>query len=166
VTQTNYLTEVFFPKALSRYAYLDKYQADYNGDITSPLHGLPISLKDQFPTLPCPSSLGIAFLGTALATSEMPLLTILRDIGAAFYVKTNVFIALMIMETKNNVYSETRNPLNTDLSPRGSSRGEGALIVIKGLPLGLGTETGGSTCHLAAWTYLYALKPSTGRVPM
>lgn len=165
MSQTNCLTEILFPEALARAVYLDKYQTEHDGNVVGPLHGLPISLKDQFPTPPHPSSLGIALLATMPATSEMPLLTILRDMGAVFYVKTNVPTALMMMETKNNIYGETLNPLNTDLSSGGSSGGESALIAMKGSPFGLGTEIGGSTRHPAAWTRLYALKPSTGRVP-
>ena len=166
MSQTNCLTEVLFYEALARAAYLDKYQAEHDGKVVGPLHGLPISLKDQFPTPPHPSSLGITMLATIPTKSEMPLLTILRDMGAVFYVKTNIPTTLMVMETKNNIYGETLNPLNTDLSPGGSSGGEGALIAMKGSPLGLGTETGGSTRHPAAWTHLYALKPSTGRIPI
>lgn len=94
--QTNCLTEVLFDEALARAAYLDKYQAEHDGKVIGPLHGLPISLKDQFPTPPHPSSLGIALLATIPATSEMPLLTILRVMGAVFYVKTNVPTALMM----------------------------------------------------------------------
>jgi amidase len=164
--QTNCLTEILFDAAVARAAYLDKYQADHDGKVIGPLHGLPISLKDQFPTPPHPSSLGIASLAMIPTTSEMPLLIILRDMGAVFYVKTNVPTALMMMETKNNVYGETLNPINTSLSPGGSSGGESALLAMKGSPLGLGTEIGGSTRHPAAWTHLYALKPSTGRLPM
>jgi amidase len=148
--QTNCLTEVLFDEVLARAAYLDKYQAEHDGKVIGLLHGLPISLKDQFPTPPHPSSLGIALLATIPATSEMPLLTILRVKGAVFYVKTNVPTALMMMETKNNVYGETLNPLNTSPSPGGSSGGESTLIAMKGSPLGLGTETGGSTRHPAA----------------
>ncbi len=69
------------------------------------------------------------------------------------------------METKNNIWGETCNPYNKNLSAGGSSGGEAALIAMKGSPLGFGTEIGGSLRHPAAWTNLYGLKPSYGRFP-
>ena len=93
------------------------------------------------------------------------LVTILRDLGAVFYVKTNVPVAMMMAETNNNVWGECRNPLHKYLSPGGSSGGEGALIAFKASPLGIGTDIGGSIRIPAAWSNLYGLKPSFGRYP-
>lgn len=93
------------------------------------------------------------------------LVTILRDLGAVFYVKTNVPVAMMMAETNNNVWGECRNPLHKYLSPGGSSGGEGALIALKASPLGIGTDIGGSIRIPAAWCNLYGLKPSFGRYP-
>jgi amidase len=99
-------------------------------------------------------------------TSETLLVTVLRDLGAIFYVKTNVPTAMMMMETNNNVWGETRNPLHKHLSPGGSSGGESALIAMKGSPLGVGTDIGGSIRIPSAWCHLYGLKPSFGRFPI
>lgn len=90
---------------------------------------------------------------------------ILRNLGAVFYVKTNVPVAMMMAETNNNIWGECRNPLHKHLSPGGSSGGEGALIALKASPLGIGTDIGGSVRIPAAWCNLYGLKPSFGRYP-
>lgn len=135
--------------------------------MTGPLHGLPISLKDCFITPPHPASIGMACFAN-LPTEpqqETVLVSILRKLGAVFYVKTNVPVAMMMMETNNNIWGETRNPLHTGLSPGGSSGGEGALIAMRGSPLGVGTDVGGSIRIPSAWTHLYGLKPSFGRFP-
>jgi len=55
-----------------------------------PLHGLPISLKDCFVTAPHPSSNGLAAYANEASEKDSLLVTILRDLGAVFYVKTNV----------------------------------------------------------------------------
>ena len=130
-----------------------------------PLHGLPISLKDCFVTAPHPSSIGMAAFANEPLQADTLLVTILRDLGAVFYVKTNVPVAMMMMETDNNVWGATRNPLHKGLSPGGSSGGEGALIALKASPLGVGTDIGGSIRIPAGWCHLYGLKPSFGRFP-
>ena len=161
---TNCLTEVLYPEAVERAKYLDDYLARTDNTI-GPLHGLPISLKDCFVTAPHPSSIGMAAFANEPLQKDALLVTILRDLGAVFYVKTNVPVAMMMAETNNNVWCETRNPLHRYLSPGGSSGGEGALIAFRGSPLGIGTDIGGSIRIPAAWCGLYGLKPSSGRYP-
>lgn len=162
--QTNCVTEVLFTEARQRAAFLDGYLAEH-GKPVGPLHGLPISLKDCFVTPPHPSSVGMAAFANEPQASETLLATILRDLGAVFYVKTNVPTAMMMMETNNNVWGETRNPLHKQLSPGGSSGGEAALIAMKASPLGIGTDVAGSIRIPSAWCNLYGLKPSFGRFP-
>ncbi len=159
------MTEILFPEALERAKYLDEY-LEQKGITIGPLHGLPISLKDCFITAPHPSSIGMAAFANEPLEADTLLVTILRNLGAVFYVKTNVPVAMMMMETNNNVWGETRNPLHKGLSPGGSSGGEGALIALKASPLGLGTDIGGSVRIPAAWCHLYGLKPSFGRFPV
>ena len=161
---TNCVTEVLFPEALERARYLDEY-LEKNGKSVGPLHGLPISLKDCFITAPHPSSIGMAAFANEPLEKDTLLVQILRDLGAVFYVKTNIPTAMMMMETNNNIWGETRNPLHKGLSPGGSSGGEGALIAFKASPLGIGTDIGGSVRIPAGWCHLYGLKPSFGRFP-
>ena len=162
--QTNCVTEVLFAQARQQAEFLDSYLAKHGTPI-GPLHGLPISLKDSFVTPPYPSSIGVAAFANEPTASESLLVKILRDLGAVFYVKTNVPTAMMMMETNNNVWGETRNPLHKYLSPGGSSGGESALIAMKASPLGLGTDVLGSIRIPSAWCHLYGLKPSSGRFP-
>lgn len=71
----------------------------------------------------------------------------------------------MAGETVNNIIEYTWNPKNRFLACGGSSGGEGALIGIKGSPLGMGTDIGGSIRIPAAFNGLYGIKPSAGRLP-
>lgn len=68
-------------------------------------------------------------------------------------------------ETVNNILGYTWNPKNRNLSAGGSSGGEGALIGLKGSPIGFGTDIGGSIRIPAAFCGLYGLRPSSGRLP-
>ena len=136
------------------------------GQLVGPLHGLPISLKDCFPTPPHPSSIGMAAYANQPTTTEAVLVSVLRSLGAVFYIKTNVPVAMMMMETNNNIFGETRSPIHKKTSCGGSSGGEGALIALHASPIGIGTDIGGSIRIPSSWCNLYGLKPSFGRFPV
>jgi amidase len=89
----------------------------------------------------------------------------LRSLGAILFCKTSVPQTLMAGDTRNNIFGITENPKNRLLGPGGSSGGEGALIGLKGSPVGFGTDIGGSIRIPAAFNGLYGLRPSSGRLP-
>ena len=89
----------------------------------------------------------------------------LRNLGAILYCKTSVPHTLMAGETVNNIIGYTWNPKNRYLTAGGSSGGEGALIGLKGSPLGFGTDIGGSIRIPAVFNGLYGIRPSAGRMP-
>ncbi len=89
----------------------------------------------------------------------------LRSLGAILYCKTSVPHTLMSGETVNNIIGYTWNPKNRNLCSGGSSGGEGALIGLKGSPLGFGTDIGGSIRIPAAFNGLYGIRPTSGRLP-
>lgn len=74
---------------------------------------------------------------------ESLMTTELRDLGAVLYCKTSVPMTLMTGETINNIVGFCLNPKDRMLSAGGSSGGEGALVGIKGSPVGFGTDIGG-----------------------
>ena len=104
------------------------------------------------------------------AEDDCVLVEILYKLGAVPFVRTNVPQTLMVStvvsavhsgswerkltlsscssdvqwgETYNNVFGRTTNPYNRNLTPGGSSGGEGALLAMRGSPLGVGTDIGG-----------------------
>lgn len=96
---------------------------------------------------------------------ESELVRELRELGALLYCKTSVPHTLMVGETINNIIGYTPNPKNRLLSSGGSSGGEGALLALRGSPLGVGTDIGGSIRIPSAFNGLCGLKPSSGRIP-
>ncbi|KAK4989766.1 hypothetical protein LTR66_006968 [Elasticomyces elasticus] len=161
---TNCLSETLFSSALSRARELDDHLAK-TGSVVGPLHGLPISLKDNFNIIGTDSTVGFAHWVNKPATHNSALVDQLQDAGAVFYVKTNVPTAMMIAETVNNVFGRTTNPLNRNLTSGGSSGGESALIAFGGSVLGVGTDIVGSLRIPASLTGIFALRPSFGRFP-
>ena len=72
-----------------------------------------------------------------------PIVRMLQDAGAILHCKTTVPAALIAIETESDVFGRTTNPYNRSLTSGGSSGGEGALIALKGSPLGVGSDIGG-----------------------
>ncbi|THZ17926.1 amidase [Aureobasidium pullulans] len=169
----NCLHEIFYDAAIESAQELDQYFAAHKNPI-GPLHGLPISLKDQFHVKGVETSMGyVGWIGTFQGEKgtgkekvyESEMVKELRNLGAVLYVKTAVPHTLMCGETTNNIIDYCWNPTNRNLSSGGSSGGEGALISLKGSPLGFGTDIGGSIRIPAAFNGLFGLRPSSGRLP-
>ncbi|KAI1767989.1 amidase signature domain-containing protein [Hypoxylon sp. FL1150] len=135
-----------------------------NSKPIGPLHGLPISLKDQFNLEGVESTIGYVGWAGRKPEEESTLIKLLQKAGAVFYVKTNVPTTLMTCETVSNLFGRTVNPRNRKLTTEGSSGGEPALVTFRGSFVGIGNDVGGSIRHPASYTGLYALRPSHGRV--
>ncbi|KAF7595825.1 hypothetical protein BBP40_004637 [Aspergillus hancockii] len=161
---TNCLSEIFFDEAIAQAKQIDEHLRK-TGKPIGPLHGLPISLKDNFNIIGKDSTVGFTSLVNDPATYNSTLTDLLLEAGAVLYVKTNVPTAMMIAETVNNVFGRTVNPLNRKLTSGGSSGGESALIAFGGSRLGVGTDIGGSLRIPAACTGIFTLRPSFGRFP-
>ncbi|KAJ7096961.1 general amidase [Mycena epipterygia] len=161
---TNCLTEVFVERALERARELNAHLSR-TGTVVGPLHGLPISLKDQFTMKGLETIIGYVKRIGLHAESDCVLVEILYECGAVPFVRTNVPQTLMWGETMNHVVGRTLNPYNLDFTPGGSSGGEGALIAMKGSCLGVGTDIGGSVRIPSAFCGPYTLRPSYGRLP-
>ncbi|ETN40191.1 uncharacterized protein HMPREF1541_04467 [Cyphellophora europaea CBS 101466] len=169
----NCLHETFFDAALADAKALDAYLAEHKRP-KGPLHGVPVSLKDQFHVKNVDTSMGyVGWIDTFEGKPDDPrkgkyeseMVRELRNLGAILYCKTSVPHTLMSGETVNNIIGYTWNPKNRNLTCGGSSGGEGALIGLKGSPVGFGTDIGGSIRIPAAFNGLYGIRPSSGRLP-
>ncbi|TGO40575.1 hypothetical protein BHYA_0035g00490 [Botrytis hyacinthi] len=164
---TNCLAWTMYPSALAHAAKLDAHMTQ-TGSPIGPLHGLPISVKEHIYLIDTPSTSGFVGWADNFCTSpsqEGMCIQVLRNSGAVFHVKTTNPQGLMALETRSNLYSTTTNPLNTFLSPGGSSGGESALVAMHGSILGIGTDIGGSIRNPALSCGIYGLKPSVARLP-
>ncbi|RDW61821.1 amidase [Aspergillus mulundensis] len=161
---TNCLLEFFPDAALTQARELDAYYAKHKKPI-GPLHGLPISLKDQLRVKGYETSMGYVSWLNQHDEHDSVMTALLRQAGAVFYVKTSVPQTLMVCETVNNIVGRTVNPRNRNWSCGGSSGGEGAIVGIRGGVIGVGTDIGGSIRVPAAFNFLYGLRPSHGRLP-
>lgn len=162
----NCCTEIFFDKALKAAQKCDDYYKEH-GKVMGPFHGLPFTVKDQVNLPGMDSSIGYcAYLFKPRPLEDMSLIAmIMGKLGAIFYVKTTVPMAMLAYDTYSNAFGYTMNSRNRKLSAGGSSGGEGAMIGSRGALLGLGTDIGGSIRVPSAFNLIYGLRPSHGRIP-
>ena len=164
---TNCLTEFILEDALRRADELDIYLKE-TGRPVGPLHGVPVSLKDLFYLEGTDTTVGFAawLNDKAMIQDEAGVVKILRNAGAVFFVKTNVPTSMMCAETVNNVFGFTNNAINRFCSAAGSSGGEGSLLALRGSPLGIGSDIGGSIRLPASVAGVWGLKVTPGRFPI
>ena len=138
--------------------------AQRRGEALGPLHGVPITIKEQFLVKDTATTFGLVSHKHHRATADGPLVKRLRDAGAIVLGKTNVSQLLIYIEADNELYGRTNNPWNLDRTPGGSSGGEAAIIAAGGSPLGLGGDVGGSIREPAHFCGIHGLKPTAGRL--
>ncbi|KAI0889504.1 amidase [Annulohypoxylon maeteangense] len=163
-SQTNCLTEILFEEALTRARELDGYR-NQHGSVVGPLHGIPVTFKDQFDVKGYDTTLGYVGRTFAPATEDAVLVDMLRNLGAIVLAKTNLPQSIMWCETENPLWGLTSNPSCKEYTPGGSTGGEAALLNLRGSIVGWGTDIGGSIRIPAHMTGLYGLKPSSSRLP-
>ncbi|MDZ4821296.1 MAG: amidase [Planctomycetota bacterium] len=138
-------------------------EARRRGEPLGALAGVPMTIKENFDLAGSPSTMGLRRLSTILATEDGPLVAKLRAAGAVIVGKTNVPQLMLLHETENPLYGRTNHPMAPlTRSPGGSSGGEAAIIAAKGVPLGLGSDLGGSIRQPAHSCGIAGFKP-TGR---
>ena len=151
-----------FDEARARAKELDEDLA--RGDVPGPLHGVPVTIKEQFCVAGTQITLGAKNKIGNVSETEGPLVRKLRQAGAVILGKTNVLQTLSGWESDNRVYGRTNNPWDTSRSPGGSSGGESAIIAARGSALGLAADFGGSIRVPAHFCGLHGLKPTSGRL--
>lgn len=143
---------------------LDDYHSSHKKPV-GPLHGVVMTLKDQFNVKGYDTTLGYVGRAFKPAQDDALLVTILKELGAIIIAKTNLPQSIMWCETENPLWGLTVNPMNPALTPGGSTGGESALLAQCGSMVGWGTDIGGSIRIPSHMLGLYGLKPSSGRLP-
>ena len=114
-------------RALARAAEADAALA--RGESWGPLHGVPMTLKENINVAGLPSTVGFdTAAARAPAPDDEPLVELLMDAGAIIYGKTNLPIDLADWQAYNSVYGRTNNPWDLGRSPGGSSGGSSAAV--------------------------------------
>ena len=130
----------------------------------SPLHGIPVSLKDNIYTAGIRTTAGSRILQDFVPLHDAPVVTALRKAGAIILGKTNMHEFAYGATSNNPHYGPVRNPWDETRIAGGSSGGSAAALAA-GLCYGsMGTDTGGSIRIPASLCGVVGLKPGLGRV--
>ena len=137
-----------------------------SGEPIGPLDGVPVSIKDILLTRGWPTLRGSKTVDPAGPwTDDAPAVARLRESGAVLLGKNTTPEFGWKGVTDSPLTGITRNPWNPAKTPGGSSGGGAAAVASGMCPLTLGTDGGGSIRIPCAFTGLFGLKPSFGRVP-
>jgi Asp-tRNA(Asn)/Glu-tRNA(Gln) amidotransferase A subunit family amidase len=125
----------------------------------SPLHGIPIGLKDIFDTANMPTQHNSPIYTGHRPGQDAACVGTLRAAGALILGKTDT-----TEFAGSGRLAATRNPHDPSRTPGGSSSGSAAAVGDRHVPLALGTQTGGSLIRPASFCGVYALKPTWNAV--
>lgn len=129
----------------------------------SPLHGIPVVLKDNVDTGDMPTTAGSILLAGSVPPDDAFLVRRLREAGAIVLAKVNMSEFASGVPA-SSISGFIRNPHDTSRTPSGSSGGTGAAIAASFAQLGIGTDTGGSVRGPSTANGIVGLKPTLGLV--
>lgn len=148
------------------WAFLDadqvRHEADRHDSLSgerSPLHGVPIGLKDIIHTRLQPTRMGSRAFDDFHPPREATCVERLHTAGAYAFGKTVTTEIAFLHPGK------TRNPWNARHTPGGSSQGSAAAVAAGHVPAALGTQTNGSVIRPAAYCGVVGFKPTLGAIP-
>jgi aspartyl-tRNA(Asn)/glutamyl-tRNA(Gln) amidotransferase subunit A len=134
------------------------------GELTGPLAGVPVAIKDNMCTKDVLTTCSSKILGNFYPTYTAEAVINLEKAGAVIIGKTNMDEFAMGSTTETSFYGETKNPWNTEHVPGGSSGGSCAAVAAEECSYALGSDTGGSIRQPSSFCGVTGIKPTYGTV--
>jgi amidase len=147
------------PRAMERARELDKERK--RSGPRSPLHGIPVVLKDNFDTGDMPTTAASFMLEGSIPPDDAFVVKKLREAGAIVIAKVNMS-EFASGGSISSLGGGSRNPHDLTRSPSGSSGGTGVAIAAAFAQIGLGSDTGGSVRGPSTANGIVGLKPTHG----
>jgi aspartyl-tRNA(Asn)/glutamyl-tRNA(Gln) amidotransferase subunit A len=132
------------------------------GEVTGPLAGVPVAVKDVITTRGVPTTAASKILEGWKPPYDATIVQRLRAAGTVMLGKTNMDEFAMGSSTEYSAYGPTHNPWDLGRIPGGSGGGSAASVAAYEAPLAIGTDTGGSIRQPGAVTGTVGAKPTYG----
>ncbi|MCD8535381.1 MAG: hypothetical protein LR011_11595, partial [Verrucomicrobia bacterium] len=130
----------------------------------SPIHGIPVLLKDNYDTVDMPTTGASKALVGSMAPDDAFTVKRLRDAGALIFAKVNLSELARSGVSISSLMGQTLNPYDLTRTPGGSSGGTGAAIAANFGILGTGSDTGQSTRSPASANNCVGIRPTFGLI--
>lgn len=134
------------------------------GQLTGPLAGVPVAIKDNMCTRDKLTTCSSKILGNFYPTHSAEAVINLEKAGAVIIGKTNMDEFAMGSTTETSFYGPTKNPWNKEHVPGGSSGGSCAAVAAEECSYALGSDTGGSIRQPSSFCGVTGIKPTYGTV--
>lgn len=158
----NALISVSAEEALATARELD---ARPQADRTAPLHGVPVSIKDNTDQAGHATTCGIVEGAGNVAKEDASVVAALRSSGAVFVGRSNLPAWGLRWFSENELFGRTLNPWTAEHTPGGSSGGAAAAVAAGIVPIAHANDIGGSIRYPAAVCGVTGIRPTAGRVP-
>jgi aspartyl-tRNA(Asn)/glutamyl-tRNA(Gln) amidotransferase subunit A len=136
------------------------------GEDAGPLAGVPVAIKDLVLTKGLRTTFGSRLYADYIPEDDDIVVERLKVAGAIVIGKSNASEFGFGAHGNNLLFDVTRNPWDLTKTPGGSSAGSAAAVAAGVCPLAIGSDGGGSIRIPAAFTGLFGMKASMGRVPL
>jgi Asp-tRNA(Asn)/Glu-tRNA(Gln) amidotransferase A subunit family amidase len=161
----NAIVETRFAEALKEAGEKDA-ALENKKEITEPLFGVPISIKESFHVTSMKTTGGLVHRHDLISRMDAAAVARLKEAGAIILGKTNTPALSFCQETENKLYGRTNNPWNINRTAGGSTGGEGALLAAGGAAAGLGSDIGGSIRFPSHFNGIVGFKPGMNSISM
>lgn len=132
--------------------------------VDGPLNGLPVSIKECYAIAGKKITSASKRMTPLDCKEDATVVKKLKAAGAVVVARGNTSEFLLGRETDNLVYGTTNSVFDKELTGGGSSGGDGALVGSGCVPVGIGTDIGGSCRYPAVFNGIVGFKPASGQI--
>jgi amidase len=130
------------------------------GEVWGPLHGVPVTIKDNYATAGMKTTSSLPDLAGYVPKYDATVVQKIKKAGAVILGKTNMPALGMDLQTRSPVFGVANNPWDLKRTTGGSSGGDAAAVAAGLTALGIGNDIGGSIRTPSHFCGIYGIKPT------